>query len=150
MGPQNDLNSIIKALDFGNDTTRNCTDKTGFPTLGFIIGGKEFQMKPGDYMDRSRDEKDPKGVDTCWAHLMPIGDTGRGPIFVLGMPFMRTFYTAYNVKEKKIGIAVAKQGNLPPDPKLAAADTPLVAVRPGGDDIGGRMKEITNRPKKSA
>merc|ERR1719159_1411520 len=106
-------------------------------------------MDPSDYMDRSRDEYTPKGMDLCWAHFMPIGDTGRGAIFVLGMPFLRTFYTAYDVKEKKIGIALAKQGSVPPDPKLSAADTPLVAVRPGGDDIGGRMKEITNRPKKT-
>ncbi len=56
---------------------------------------------------RSRDETTPKDMELCWAHLMPIGDTGRGPITVLGMPFLRTFYTAYNMKDKKIGDALA-------------------------------------------
>merc|ERR1719440_1408200 len=58
-------------------------------------------------MDRSTDEVSAPGKQTCWAHMMPIGDTGRGPIFVLGMPFLRAFYTVYDVKEKKIGIAPA-------------------------------------------
>merc|ERR1719191_2521333 len=132
MGPQGDLNMLLKELSFGNDTTRNCSEDVVFPTLGFVIAGKEFTMKPDDYMDRSRDETMPKGVETCWAHLMPIGDTGRGPVFVLGMPFLRSFYTAYDVREKRIGIAVARQdGSGKADATLAAAEVPLVAVRPG-------------------
>ena len=43
-------------------------------------------MEPDDYMDRELSE----GAEYCWAHLMPIGDTGRGPVLVLGMPFLRT------------------------------------------------------------
>merc|ERR550514_48056 len=148
MGPQNDLNSIIKALDFGNDTTRNCTDKTGFPTLGFVIDGKEFQMRPDDYMDRSRDPTMPKGLETCWAHLMPIGDTGRGPVFVLGMPFLRTFYTAYDVKAKKIGIALANHSSAAPKPPAQAANQPLIAVRPGGEDLGGNSSTTLSNKKR--
>merc|ERR1719199_2449675 len=108
MGPANDVNPLISMINFGNDTQKNCTKNDHFPKLGFVIGGKTFEMGPDDYMDRSHDTTLPKDVDNCWAHLMPIGDTGRGPIFVLRMPFLRTFYTAFNVKEKKIGIAVAK------------------------------------------
>jgi hypothetical protein len=133
MGPSYDLGKVIKLLNFGNDTTMNCTAETKFPKLGFKIGGKMFEMEPDDYMDREFDASLPKGTDSCWAHLMPIGDTGRGPIFVLGMPFLRKFYTAYNVEEKKIGIAVSNQGV---QSKSIAAVTkehnvPLVAVRPG-------------------
>ena len=58
------------------------------------------------------------GQGTCWAQLMPVGDTGRGPgqgaqhqiakhafsgaIFVLGMPFLRAFYTVYDVEAKAV------------------------------------------------
>jgi len=148
MGPQQDLDQLLRLLTFGNDTQMNCTDNNSFPTLGFVIAGKRFEMQPEDYMDRAHDPASPPGVDSCWAHLMPIGDTGRGPILVLGMPFLRTFYTAYDVQEKRIGIAKARHAasgaavGLGP---AAAAEEPLIAVRPAGDDLGGVTKELSNR-----
>eukprot|EP00747_Dinoflagellata_sp_TGD_P166758 gnl/TRDRNA2_/TRDRNA2_190054_c0_seq1.p2 gnl/TRDRNA2_/TRDRNA2_190054_c0~~gnl/TRDRNA2_/TRDRNA2_190054_c0_seq1.p2 ORF type:complete len:500 (-),score=129.22 gnl/TRDRNA2_/TRDRNA2_190054_c0_seq1:99-1598(-) len=149
MGPQQDLVPILKALNFPKDTQQNCSRDQKFPTLGFVIANKTFTMKPDDYMDRSWDGH-PKesNTETCWAHLMPVGDTGRGPIFVLGMPFMRVFYTAYDVKAKKIGIALAKhdEANVHGEaPK--AANAPLIAVRPGGEDMPGGQKtaELSNK-----
>lgn len=145
MGPKDDLDHLLQLLRFGNDTTQNCSLDFKFPKLGFMIAGKNFEMDPNDYMDRSRDEFTPKGMELCWAHLMPIGDTGRGPIVVLGMPFLRTFYTAYNMQDKKIGIARAKHERLHGRSVDGAANEPLVAVRPGGEDIGGNMTEMSNR-----
>jgi hypothetical protein len=144
MGPKGDLDQLLLALHFGNDTQKNCSKDFKFPKLGFTIAGKSFEMEPSDYMDRSHDETTPKGMELCWAHLMPIGDMGRGPIMVLGMPFLRTFYTAYSMKEKKIGIALAKHERLKTSPE-GAANEPLIAVRPGGEDIGGNTTEISNR-----
>jgi len=145
MGPKGDLDQLLQLLHFGNDTTGNFSVGYKFPKLGFQIAGKNFEMDPSDYMDRSHDESTPKGKELCWAHLMPIGDTGRGPIVVLGMPFLRTFYTAYDMKQKQIGITRAKHERLKSDPSDGAANEPLVAVRPGGEDIGGNTTEISNR-----
>merc|ERR1719329_1595184 len=89
----------------------NCTHAVKFPKLGLVIGNVSHEIEPDDYMDRSHDPKAPKGVDTCWSHLMPVGDTGRGPIFVLGMPFLRAFYTIYDVKASQIGFAKAKHSS---------------------------------------
>jgi len=152
MGPQADLNQIMRLINFGNDTQKNCTDSMVFPKLGFFIAGKLFEMAPEDYMDKSFDPSLPKGTSACWAHLMPVGDTGRGPIFVLGMPFLRKFYTAYNMDAKKIGIALAQQGKPLADKPAPPAEAvvPLIAIRPGGDDIGGQTEELSNRPKKIA
>merc|ERR1719486_270576 len=101
-------------------------------------------MAPEDYMDRSRSGR--QGVDACWAHLMPVRNTGRGPIFVLGMPFMRVFYTAYDVKEKRIGIALAKHAPSSGSGPSAAAYEPLVSVRPGGAGLdGGPNSTLSNR-----
>merc|ERR1719482_469387 len=99
-------------------------------------------------MDRSQLNGHPKGTESCWAHLMPIHDTGRGPIFVLGMPFMRVFYTAYDVKAKKIGIALAKHDEAKVHGEAPkAANAPLIAVRPGGEDMPGGQKssELSNK-----
>merc|ERR1719240_1255398 len=106
MGPQDDLVPLLTALRFPHDTKQNCSTTEKFPKLSFVIANKSFEMEADDYMDRTSDGA-PAGKQTCWAHMMPIGDTGRGPIFVMGMPFMRAFYTAYDVKEKRIGIARA-------------------------------------------
>jgi len=145
MGPQNVVDELTTLLYFKNDTQMNCTDAIKFPTLGFTIGNVSHEMQPEDYMDRSHAPKAPKGVDTCWAHLMPVGDTGRGPIFVLGMPFLRAFYTVYDVQAKRIGIAKAKHGVA--KATSVAAEVPLLAVRPGGDDIGGDGKRLSNEKK---
>lgn len=145
MGPQDDLVPLLQALRFSNDTRRDCAEGEHFPKLGFVIANKTFEMAPEDYMDRSRSGQ--QGVDACWAHLMPVRDTGRGPIFVLGMPFMRVFYTAYDVKEKKIGIALAKHGpSSSAGRPTAAAVEPLVSVRPGGESLeGGPNSTLSNR-----
>lgn len=146
MGPHQDLVPLLKALQFPKDTQMNCTDDQKFPKLGFVIANKTFEMDPDDYMDRSRNGHK-QGTQSCWAHLMPVGDTGRGPIFVLGMPFMRVFYTAYNVKEKKIGIALAKhdEASVHGQPK-SAANEPLIAVRPGGENLnGGSAATLSNK-----
>eukprot|EP00929_Paragymnodinium_shiwhaense_P043094 TRINITY_DN22200_c0_g1_i1.p1 TRINITY_DN22200_c0_g1~~TRINITY_DN22200_c0_g1_i1.p1 ORF type:complete len:468 (+),score=113.15 TRINITY_DN22200_c0_g1_i1:89-1492(+) len=136
MGPQHDLTPILKALSFVNDTQRNCSTKEKFPSLSFVIQNKTFTMDPDDYMDRSRNNH-PVGQESCWAHMMPVGDTGRGPIFVLGMPFLRAFYTAYDVKNKKIGIALANHKGTQAKNPEAAAHEELVALRPGGEDLSG-------------
>jgi|EP00927_Polykrikos_kofoidii_P066081 cathepsin D len=149
MGPQDDLVHILQALHFANDTQMKCNDSQSFPTLGFVVANKTFEMQPDDYMDRSRNGNT-MGVQQCWAHLMPVGDTGRGPIFVLGMPFMRAFYTAYDVKAKKIGIAVARHDRTAgaPPGDVAAAHEPLVALRPGGEDLAGASTaDMSNRKK---
>lgn len=141
MGPQNAMDSLVGLLGFGSGTTMNCTEQTHFPKLGFEIGGEVFEMEPDDYMDRSQRHGAPAGSESCWAHLMPVGNTGRGPIFVLGMPFLRAFYTIYDTHAKRIGLARAKHGVSAAEP----ADVPLVALRPKTDD-GERLSNEKARP----
>lgn len=149
MGPHKDLVKILQSLSFMRDTQMNCTENQTFPKLGFVIANKTFEMDPDDYMDRSQDGH-VAGQQSCWAHMMPVGDTGRGPIFVLGMPFLRAFYTVYDVKEKKIGIAVASHLKEPKDEPKAAANEPLVALRPGGESLDqGNNASLTNTGKKN-
>jgi hypothetical protein len=151
MGPKEDLDQLLGLLNFANSTQRNCTGSTKFPKFGFLIANKTFEMEPDDYIDRSHDPQMPGAVDSCWAHLMPIGDTGRGPIMVLGMPFLRAFYTAYDMQEKRIGIAKANHQEKVQDGPAGAAEEPLVAVRPGGEDINGNATRLSNRrPEKKA
>merc|ERR1719343_1242109 len=147
MGPSEDLEPLFKALSFPHDTQINCTQNQTFPRLGFLIGNTTFEMEPDDYMDRSHLGGAPQGVDQCWAHMMPVRDTGRGPIFVLGMPFLRAFYTAYDVEAKRIGIARANhRGRSAEKKNSGAAQEPLVSLRPGGADLqGNKSATLSNK-----
>lgn len=144
MGPHDDLSVILKALHFTQDTQMNCSSKQVFPKLGFLIANRSFEMEPDDYMDRSQLASS-AGMESCWAHMMPIGDTGRGPIFVLGMPFMRAFYTAYDVKEKRIGIAKAKHRSAKLGRIAGRVSEQLVSVRPGDEDFTSKTASRANQ-----
>jgi hypothetical protein len=148
MGPKGDLVHILMALGLVNDTQQNCTVRQKFPKLSFVIANKTFDMNPDDYMDRSQNGHQ-NGTESCWAHLMPVGDTGRGAIFVLGMPFMRVFYTAYDVKQKRIGFAQANHEEKGVNVNIkSAANEPLVALRPGGENLnGGRNATLSNKKR---
>jgi len=145
MGPDADLVPLLKALKFPKDTQQNCSESDVFPKLSFVIAGKTFEMSPDDYMDRSKDGH-AAGMQTCWAHMMPVGDTGRGPIFVMGMPFLRAFYTAFDVKQKKIGFAVAKHAKRILSEVAGSTNELLVALRPGGEDLSGnKSSDLSNK-----
>lgn len=130
MGPDADLVPLLTALKFPHDTKQNCSEKQTFPKLAFVIANRTFEMSPDDYMDRSAEDGQAAGMQTCWAHMMPIGDTGRGPIFVMGMPFLRAFYTAFDMKQKRIGFTVAKHKQTKLKDKVESSDTHLIAYAP--------------------
>lgn len=120
MGPASMVAKINKQLDIKD----NCTNFDKLPTLGFKINGKVLKLKPDDYLD-----KDKSG---CWLSLMSVGDTGKGPLFVFGYPFIRKYYSIFDYKEKKMGFALADQSEQKATPKdLPGMETvPLVGVRP--------------------
>lgn len=142
MGPKDTVDSLVTLLNFGKDTMINCTQDHKFPKLGLVVGGQTLEMDSDDYMDRWHPEGQPKGVDRCWGHLLPVRDTGRGPIFVLGMPFLRAFYTVYDVRASKIGIAKASRS---PPTAEAKEDVRLVSLRPAGGDGDGRRHSNDGR-----
>lgn len=141
MGPKHDLDALLSRLNFQEGTQRSCLETTKFPKLGFLIAGQLFEMDADDYIDRSLVGKK---AGECWAHLMPVGDTGRGAIFVLGMPFLRAFYTVYDMKAKQVGIAKAKHGAAMKD----TAAVPLVSLRPAGDDLVKDQRRLSNDGKR--
>lgn len=138
MGPRHDLDALLSRLNFEEGTQRSCSETTKFPKLGFLIGEQLFEMDADDYIDHPK-------VGDCWAHLMPVGDTGRGAIFVLGMPFLRAFYTVYDMKAKQVGIAKARHAS---SKGADMAAVKLVSLRPAGDDLGKDQRRLSNDGRK--
>jgi len=128
MAPTQLSQKILSALG----VQENCTtqDPETFPSLTLTLPtGKELTLTPADYMDTVVEND---GV-YCWPHLIPMPITAKGPALVLGMPFLRTYYTTFDAENKRVGFATPKQ------PPLTAAKTHrdtarsvnLRAFRPG-------------------
>jgi len=95
MGPKDLIDAMSKKLDIDD----NCT-KPKLPSMGFVVNGKTLELSSEDYLD-----KDKSG---CWLGFMSVGDTGRGPLFVFGYPFLRRFYTVFDYGNRRLGFAPAK------------------------------------------
>jgi len=123
MAPPNMVAQIEKALDVKED----CSNFDKLPTLGFTFQGQTFNLKPEDYIDSQETEPGKMG---CWLGLLPVPDTGKGPLVVLGYPFLRQVYTVLDAGDTpRVGFAPAKHGG-----KAEHDDhLQLAAVRPSVD-----------------
>ena len=108
-GPTDVINELSHRLNVKTD----CSNFHQLPTLGFVMGEQILNLKPNDYVD--------KGPDGCEVSLMPLDvPPPRGPLFVLGDPFLRKFLTIYDREGPRVGFAVARHEGRPGDVKAIA------------------------------
>lgn len=82
----------------------NCSNVASLPIVTVTIAGKDFDLDPDFYVLRNTD---PKGVESCRLGI----DTMPSfiPLFILGTPFLRKYYTVFDHEQQRIGFALAKQ-----------------------------------------
>jgi len=102
-GPSGVIDELATRLDVMDD----CSNFDTLPQVGFVVNGQILNLDPKEYVEQSE--------DICQVGLMPIDvPPPRGPVFILGIPFMEKFYTVYDNVNKQVGFAVAKHaGNGP-------------------------------------
>lgn len=88
---------LLSALD----VPENCTGRSGYQPLSFSAGGRQLALTPDQYMDTV---VLPDGV-FCWPHVMPMPPTAKGPVVVLGLPFLRAFTTVFDAEKRRLGFA---------------------------------------------
>jgi len=97
-GPTDVVEQLAQRLRVRTD----CSNYAALPKLGFLIEGKPLNLDPSDYVDKAAD-------GACSISLMDLDvPPPRGPLFVLGIPFLQKYYTVYDQAEKKVGFALAK------------------------------------------
>lgn len=116
MAPANLLSQLSKKLDIDDKCERK-----NLPAVGFLVNGVNLELPAEEYLDR--DEKE------CFIAMMPVGDTGRGPIFVLGYPFLRNFFTTFDFDKKEL--TFARKADVKPMATSSGAHTiKLTGIRP--------------------
>lgn len=96
-GPSEVVDELARRLAVLQD----CSNFESLPKLGFEIGGRVLYLEPRDYVDRV-DER-------CQISLMALDvPPPRGPMFVLGIPFLQKFVTVYDNDKRRVGFGVAR------------------------------------------
>merc|ERR1719330_437400 len=92
---------IVSKLSALLDVAQDCANYDRLPKLGFVIGGNILSLDPYDYVDKSD--------SWCEVSLMSLDvPPPKGPLFVVGIPFLQKYYSVYDHTERKVGFAVAK------------------------------------------
>jgi len=128
----NQLQERLTALDV------NCSNVHELPDLVFKLGEHTFSLPPDAYLSkvirpasqstpsfmRVRELSFPAGVDCDLTVLETTSTTRWGPLWILGMPFFRKYYTTFSLGRTKSerALFIAKAG---PNCYPASAETAL-------------------------
>ncbi|CAK9071104.1 Pepsin B [Durusdinium trenchii] len=101
-GPSAVIGELTKRLNVAPD----CSNYQELPDLGFVVAGHVMNLKPSDYVDKS--------AGSCSPSLMSLDvPPPNGPLFIFGDPFLRKFYSAYDLRRHRVGFAVARHVGVP-------------------------------------
>lgn len=113
-GPSEVIDAMTRKLNVNGD----CSNRHSLPMLGFVLSNRILNLEAEDYIDDAD--------NVCTVAFMPLDvPPPQGPLFVLGIPFLQKFYTAYDAKNKKVGFGLARhRDSVHKDPKTIIVDLP--------------------------
>jgi len=104
MAPDAVVTKVSAAIGVREDCTGQALHD--LPSLSLSLpDGRRLTLRPDDYMDTLEES----GSTYCWLHLMPSPSVAKGPLFVLGLPFLRAYYTTFDAENHRVGFAVPRQ-----------------------------------------
>lgn len=94
-GPPSAVNPLLDAI---GDVNEDCSGVDQLPTITFTFSGHDFDLEPSFYVIRDQGQ--------CMLGIQAV-DAGV-PIWILGDPFLRKFYTVWDQDQNRVGFATAK------------------------------------------
>jgi cathepsin D len=82
---------------------QDCSNLDKLPTVSFRLGGKDFDLGPDFYVIKVCEG------GRCECELGIQGMNAGAPIYILGDPFLRKYYTVGDAEENRVGFATAKK-----------------------------------------
>lgn len=99
-GPVKAVNKLIAPI--GN-VSADCSNVHTLPTITISLAGHDYDLEPEFYVLKGADEN---GNVQC--QLGIEGVNAGVPIWILGDPFLRKFYTVWDAEANRVGFATAK------------------------------------------
>jgi len=99
-GPPSSMDKLIAQV--GN-VADDCSNVDSLPTLTFTFSGHDFELGPEYYVIKAEGDG---GKTECFLGLESVN--AGVPIWILGDPFLRKYYTVWDAEKSQVGFAVAK------------------------------------------
>jgi len=102
-GPTKDVGALTQAI---GEVKEDCSNAASLPVVTVTFDGHDYDMGPDFYVIRVPDQN---GKEVCQLGIQ--GVNAGVPIWILGDPFLRKYYTAWDFDNLQVGFALAKQSS---------------------------------------